>query len=146
MGELLGSKPNEFHASTNLLASDIKFHGDSLSVWLRNPKITKETTGDVVEIWPVPEKPNLDPILALKNYMSLREAVFGKAEDLPLFIHENGGIFTKQQMNSDLSALLSLYPELNTGRDKWTGHCFRSGLSTLLAVLGFKEGLCISSA
>ena len=35
--------------------------------------------------------------------------------------------------------LLSIYPELQTERDKWSGHSFRAGLSTVLSVLGFSE-------
>ena len=141
LGELLGKTKGEYHSSTSLLASDVTFQDGSVSVWLRNPKVVKEAVGDVVEVWSLPCKPSLDPVKALHVYTEFRQGVFGDAEDLPLFLHETGEIFTKQEMNKDLKALLSIFPELDTSLDKWTGHCFRSGLPTLLSVLGFK-GWC----
>ena len=140
LGELLSNRTKEFHASSSLLASDLKFHDGSISVWIRNPKIAKESTGDVVEVWSVAELPDLDPIMALKKFLQFRKDSLGDSPELPLFLHENGAIFTKQEMNCDLKDLLSVYPELNTSLDKWTGHCFRSGLPTLLAIMGYKAG------
>ena len=58
---------------------------------------------------------------------------------MPFFIHEDGTIFSKVEFNKDLSSLLAHYPELNTENDKWTGHSFRSGISTILSTLGFSE-------
>ena len=141
LGELLGSKTMEYHPTSILLASDIKFHEGSLSVWLRSPKVSPEQNGDVVEVWSVTEIPGLDPMSALVNYLKLRTQAFGEMLHHPLFLHENGTIFTKQQMNAELRELLSIYPQLSTSVDKWTGHCFRSGISTLLAMLGYKAGI-----
>ena len=98
-----------------------------------------EVTGDVVEVWATPEMPDLDPLTALINFMQMREKKFGKAEEHPLFLHENGKLLTKQQFNSDLKNLLSIYPQLCAPDIRWTGHCFRSGISTLLATLGFED-------
>ena len=56
-----------------------------------------------------------------------------------MFIHENGNIYTKSELNKDLSYLLSTYPDLETARDSWSGHSFRSGLTTVLSLLGFSE-------
>ena len=139
LGELLSKETTQFHSSTSLLASDLKFHEGSISLWLRNPKYDKEVMGDLVEVWAVPEIPGLDPVVALRKYLQLRHDKFGKSADYPLFLHEDGSIFTKQQMNKDLKALLADYPELCTSLNQWTGHCFRSGLSTLLAILGFED-------
>ena len=105
---------------------------------VKNPKVLNEDTGDVVEVWAVPEIPDLDPITALTKFLQLRKSKFGEAESYPLFLHENGSVFTKKQMNIDLGVLLAIYPELNSPVDKWTGHSFRAGISTLLATLGFK--------
>ena len=140
LGELLGSRTTVFHCSSSLLASDLRFHEGSVSVWLRSPKVSNEPTGDVVEVWAVDEMPELDPLRALHSYLQLRKNIFGDAPDYPLFLHENGSIFTKQHMNADLRDFLSVYPQLNTDVDKWTGHCFRSGISTLLRTLGYKAG------
>ena len=123
LGELLGDRRHEFNSSSILLASDVTFSQDSVAVWLRSPKVEKEATGDLVEVWSVSERPDLDPLAALNSFLSLRTKRFGSAEHLPLFLHEDGSIFTKQEMNRDLTQLLSLYPQLNTARDKWTGHC-----------------------
>ena len=138
LGELLSPETAKFHGTTALLASDVKFHEGSISVWLRNPKVLQEDTGDIVEVWSVPEIPDLDPVTALRKFLELRQSKFGEAQDYPLFLHENGRIFTKRQMNADLGELLAIYPKLNNPLDKWTGHSFRAGISTLLASLGFK--------
>ena len=58
---------------------------------------------------------------------------------MPFFLHESGSIYSKVEFNKDLSELLATYPELQTQRDKWTGHSFRSGISTVLSMLGFSE-------
>ena len=78
LGELLGSKTMEYHPTSILLASDIKFHEGSLSVWLRSPKVSPEQNGDVVEVWSVTKIPGLDPISALVNYLKLHTQAFGK--------------------------------------------------------------------
>ena len=85
------------------------------------------------------DRPDVDPILALKTFLSLRKQAIGDAESLPVFLHENGSIFSKVEFNKDLSTLLAVYPELSNDQDKWTGHSFRSGLATILSSLGFSE-------
>ena len=85
----------------------------------------------------MPLRSDLDPIVALKAYKGRRDNVFGTANHLPMFLHENGSIYTKSEFNEDLSSLLATYPELSTDRDKWSGHSFRAGLPTILAILGF---------
>ena len=92
-----------------------------------------------MEVFEVEERPDLDPLKALKTYISLRKDKIGEAEYLPLFLHENGQIFSKVEFNKDLKDLLSIYPQLSTDRDSWTGHSFRSGLATVLSTLGFTE-------
>ena len=92
-----------------------------------------------MEVWTVLERPDLDPVLALKAYLNLRKERFSESEALPVFLHENGKIFAKDEFNRDLSALLATYPQLNTQRDKWSGHSLRSGISTLLSQLGFSS-------
>ena len=56
-----------------------------------------------------------------------------------MFMHENGAIYSKVEFNEDLSKLLATYPALDTERDKWSGHSFRAGLSTILSILGFSK-------
>ena len=58
---------------------------------------------------------------------------------MPMFLHENGNIYTKIELNSDLASLLALFPSLESPRDKWSGHSFRAGLATVLAKLGFSK-------
>ena len=79
------SSANEFNADRGLLSSDVTFHVASVSLWIRMPKIQKSPLGDTVEIWEVENRPDLDPIKALKTYISLRNTAFGVAEHLPLF-------------------------------------------------------------
>ena len=95
--------------------------------------------GDIVEIWPLENRSDLDPTLKLKTYLGRRNIQFGSAESYPLFLHEDGRIYSKDELNRDLASLLSRYPELETDRDSWTGHSFRSGLTTVLSTLAFSK-------
>ena len=90
-------------------------------------------------MWNVSACKDLNPVRAIRAYQKRREEKFGKAEELPMFLHENGTIFTKNELNSDLTKILAMFPSLNNPRDSFTGHSFRSGISTILATLGFSE-------
>ena len=139
MGELIGQEKFKFNSDTSLMPGDIKFLDNSVSLWLRNPKVVS-AGGDVVEVWAVQERPDLDPVLALQKYMSLRNERFGLADTWPVFLHDTGAIFSKAQLNLDLKKMLDLFPPLATStRDKWSGHSFRAGLTSLLQSLGFTE-------
>lgn len=139
MGEVIGQEKYKFNTDTALMPDDIKFLDSSVSLWLRNPKVVSDG-GDVVEIWSVQERPDLDPVLALQKYLSLRQDKFGAAKGKPVFIHESGAIFTKAQLNLDLKKMLDMFPPLATSyKDKWSGHSFRAGLTSLLQSLGFSE-------
>ena len=95
----------------------------------------------MVEVWTIPaSEKELDPVVALRAYMSRRTAVFGPAEGVPFSLHQDGSIYTKVELNQDLALLLAKYPEMNTQRDKWSGHSFRAGLSTVLSIFGFPQG------
>ena len=85
------------------------------------------------------ERKDLDPITVLKAYFARRNEVFGEAKNYPLFLHENGSIYAKHELNKDLDVLLALYPELKSERDCWSGHSFRAGLATVLSELGFSR-------
>ena len=139
IGELLSQNSTCFHPSNTLLASDVTYEEDSIAIWLRNPKVDREALGDVVEIWTIEGRADLDPVKKLKAYIQRRHELFGDAESYPLFLHEDGRIYSKQELNKDLAFLLSHYPELQTDRDSWTGHSFRSGLTTVLSNLGFSK-------
>ena len=93
--------------------------------------------GDVVEVWGIPLRGDLDPLSTLKAYSKRRLDRFGSAESSPMFIHEDGSIYRKIELNSDLAYLLSTFPELENPRDQFSGHSFRAGLATILSVLGF---------
>ena len=139
IGELLPANSTVFNPKNALLASDLKFQEESASFWLRSPKVNRESFGDVVEVWSVSERTDLDPITTLKAYVKRRDGVFGDAKSYPLFLHENGSIYSKHELNKDLDILLAIYPELKTERDSWSGHSFRSGLTTVLSELGFSK-------
>ena len=57
----------------------------------------------------------------------------------PMIIHEDGSIYTRQELNSDVTEVLADFPALDDLRDSFSGHSLRAGLSTILAVLGFSE-------
>ena len=90
MGELLAPHGNVLNPSNALLASDLTMKDDSACFWLRNPKINRESLGDMVEVWSVPERKDLDPITVLQGYLRRRQAVFGEAERYPLFCMREG--------------------------------------------------------
>ena len=91
--------------------------------------------GDVVEVWKVKENPGLDPC-----FLQLRLSVFGQANEFPVFLHQDGALYTKTELNMDLKNLLSKFPALSSSdRETWSGHSFRAGLATLLTKLGFSE-------
>ena len=138
MSELIESEKSKFSPSTSLLPSDIKFHDESVAIWIRSPKVWRHG-GDVVEVWEVKENEDLDPVLALKQYLRLRSLALGPAEDCPVFLHEDGSQLTKAEMNKDIKQLLGQYPSISSPRDMWSGHSFRAGISTLLTSLGFTE-------
>ena len=139
MSELLCQERHKFDPASSLLPSDLQLKEDCLAVWIRSPKVYSEG-GDVVEVWRVEENPNLDPVTALSCFLEHRLRTLGAAGDRPVFSHEDGSLYTKAELNSDLKCLLSQYPELSSsGRETWSGHSFRSGLSTLLTSLGFTE-------
>jgi hypothetical protein len=138
MSELIESEKSRFSPSSSLLPTDIKFHEDSVAIWIRSPKVWRNG-GDVVEVWEVKENEDLDPVLALKQYLRLRSEALGQAEDCPVFLHQDGSQFTKAEMNKDIKQLLGQYPSISSPRDMWSGHSFRAGISTLLTSLGFTE-------
>ena len=47
MGEILETEKSKFNPNSSLLPSDLKFHEDSVSVWIRNPKVWRDG-GDIV--------------------------------------------------------------------------------------------------
>ena len=116
IGELLPKLSNRFNSEKDLLASDLTILDDSVACWIRAPKVPKSPQGDVVEVWKVPIRPDLDPVVALVAFLSARSEKFGSAEALPVFLHENGKIYSKNEFNLDLSTLLAVYPELDTKR------------------------------
>ena len=138
MGELIETEKSKFNPASSLLPSDIKFSDGSMAIWIRSPKVWRHG-GDVVEVWEVKENENLDPVLALKQYLRLRSEALGPAEDCPVFLHQDGSQFTKAEMNKDIKQLLAQYPSIASPRDMWSGHSFRAGISTLLTSLGFTE-------
>ena len=139
MSELLCQERHKFDPASSLLPSDLQLKAECLAVWIRSPKVYSEG-GDVVEVWRVEENPNLDPVTALSCFFEHRLSTLGAAGDRPVFSHEDGSLYTKSELNSDLKFLLSQYPELSSsGRESWSGHSFRSGLSTLLTSLGFTQ-------
>jgi hypothetical protein len=139
MSELLTQERHKFDPASALLPSDLQVKDDCLTVWIRSPKVYNEG-GDIVEVWRVEENPNLDPVTAVACFLKHRSGTLGAADDRPVFSHQDGSLYSKAELNSDIKSLLSKYPDLSEpGRETWSGHSFRSGLSTLLTSLGFPE-------
>lgn len=82
----------------------------------------------------------LDPVIALKVYLSQKRNWFGLAPELPAFVHDDGSLYSKVEFNKDLKLLQDNYPELALSPcNSWSGHSFRSALATLLQSLGFDD-------
>ena len=139
MGELVCKEKFKYHESTALLPTDIQFQTDSVSIWVRSPKIWSEG-GDVIEVWSVTENPDLDPVAALSCFMKLRHSTHGEANLAPLFLHEDGSLYHHTELNKDLKNMLDQFPALSSStRECWSAHSFRAGLATLLSNLGFRD-------
>ena len=139
MGELISQEKWKFDPLKALMPSDLQFKEDCLSVWIRSPKIWSQG-GDIVEVWKVSENEDMDPVLAVSRFLQFRNLAFGEANDKPVFLHQDGSLYTKAELNQDLRNLLAQYPALSrSGRESWSGHSFRAGLATLLTSLGFTE-------
>ena len=138
IGELLCEFRHGFNVKDSLMLSDIKLEVDSVSIWLRSEKVASDL-GNVVEIWSLPEREDLDPVVALKSFLQRRSSLSSNI-DAPVFTLEDGSNLTKTKFNEELKKLLGEFPELTESPlDSWTGHSFRSGLPTILQSLGFSE-------
>ena len=51
IGELLPKQAEKFDSKSTLLGKDVKFHKDSIAVWIRSPKVWTNDSGTVVEVW-----------------------------------------------------------------------------------------------
>ena len=108
------------------MPSDVKCEAESVTFWLRSEKVSGEL-GNVVEVWSLPEKEELDPVIALKSYLERRSSKFGDDDSRPVFIHEDGSNLSRSGFNKILKELLDTFPELaSSPRDSWTGHSFRN--------------------
>ena len=139
IAELLCEFSNKHNKKDCLMPSDVKTDLDSVSFWLRSEKVSSDL-GNVVEVWSVKDREDLDPVLALKFYLGMRNEKFGYDDELPVFVHEDGSNLSRSEFNKVLQQLLDTFPELSSSeRDSWSGHSFRSGLTTMLQTLGFSE-------
>ena len=132
------SEKTKFDPNNTLLPTDLKFKEDAVAVWVRNPKVWREG-GDIIEVWSVEEDPQLDPVKALRKFLTFRQACHGQAEQYPVFLHQDGSQFTKGELNQDIKMLLAKYPALSSPQDKFSGQSFRAGIANLLSSLGFTE-------
>ena len=86
----------------------------------------------------------LDPVSAIQAYSNYRSSLFGQAEESPFFLHQDGRLYTKNELNLDLKALLSLYPVLaQSDQDSWTGHSFRQARDFFLLKIPILKKLYI---
>ena len=138
LSELLCTLRTQFNPNDSLMLSDLHIQDHSIGLWLRSEKVSN-SLGNVVELWQLPDREDLDPVITLKSYLDRRSTVENSAH-LPVFIHEDGSNLTLNEFNHELKELMNCYPEFAfSSRDFWAGHSFRSGLSTLLQSLGYNE-------
>ena len=133
----IGELASAFDPKSSLLCSDVRISDDVIRLWVRSPKVSSPT-GDILEVFQVPDS-SLDPIAAVKYYMSFRRKVDHGTADLPFFIEEDGRVFTKQKFNRLLHELIDLF--LNSDRDSLTCHSFRGGLATLMESAEFSSAV-----
>ena len=73
LGKILIKFSAQFDKNSSLLRSDLSLNEDgSIAFWLRQPKVWTNDLGSYVEVWPVPQRPELDPVSTIKRFLSLR--------------------------------------------------------------------------
>lgn len=135
IGELMGPLARAFDPKSTLLGSDVGVGEDVVKLWVRSPKISS-SMGDILEVFEIPDA-SLDPVRAVKYFISFRSKAHQEAKNLPFFIEEDGKFFTKQKFNRLLHVLMD--PFLLDERDSLSGHSFRGGLATLMEAAGFRK-------
>ena len=89
----MGPSVEAFDPKSTLLRSDVMVEGGFAKFWARSPKICSPT-GDILEILPVPDL-SLDPVRAVMYYIEFRDGVHNESADRPIFLEEDGRMFTK---------------------------------------------------
>ena len=113
------------------MPSDLKFHKDSVGIWLRSEKVPSEF-GNVVEVWRFEESHDLDPVVALTEYIRRHTLLFGNSDNKPVFVHEDGSNLSKSEFNVILKSLRDHHKEIASSVDVWSGHSFRQRVELYL--------------
>ena len=137
VGELLSDNTTIFSPKSDILGSDMLWMSDSsFALWIRDPKIRTEY-GDVIEIWKTTQIPDLDPWISFSEYWKWRQQF---STSWPLFLRADGLCFSHIQFDKCLKDMITHYSfELHLDMNRWTSHCFRSGLPTILQTAGFSK-------
>lgn len=127
MGELVSLSRTEFDSLSTLRLRDILDRSTSLLVHLKCPKSGKPG-GEFLDVFPF-NHADLCPVLALRSHMSNFQAK-NLSPDLPIFLDDNGYLFTIDYVNQALKKLLE--SSFDFSHDYISGHSFRAGIPSEL--------------
>lgn len=127
MGELVSISRTEFDSLSTLRLRDILDRSTSLLVHLKCPKSGKPG-GEFIDVFPF-NHADLCPVLALRSHMSNFQAK-NISPDLPIFLDDNGYLFTIDYVNQALKKLLE--SSFDFSIDSISAHSFRAGIPSEL--------------
>lgn len=107
-----------------------------VKVKLDNPKEDKARLGAEVELFEL-DGIFFDPVRALNNWLA--KSALQIDADLPVYRWENGSNFTPAEFNLILKDLLRDNIKYEDG--KVSSHCFRAGVASTMAKLGYSEDM-----
>ena len=127
MGELVSISRTEFDSLSTLRLRDILDRSTSLLVHLKCPKSGKPGR-EFIDVFPF-NHADLCPVLALRSHMSNFQAM-NISPDLPIFLDDNGYLFTIDYVNQALKKLLE--SSFDFSIDSLSAHSFRAGIPSEL--------------
>ena len=143
-GELLAKKETSFDPLTVLLARDIKLKNllvnneriQLLQVTLKCEKTNSTGNATIVDVYASGN--STCPVAAYKKWQSVQTTT----PDLPAFMRDERRAFTCNNLNHFLADFNRRY--FNVPGRTLSTHCFRAGLATLLAKIGFTDSEIMS--
>ena len=144
-GELLARREKSFDPTTVLLGSDVKLKNllinnervQLLQITLKSEKTNRNGSATIVDVYASHNA--TCPVAAWKKWQTLHNS----EPDLPAFMADKESAFTCGMFNKYLANFNQKY--LNEPGRTLSCHCFRSGMATLLAKIGFTDAEIMAS-
>jgi hypothetical protein len=131
ISELISDESTAFDQDKILCWKDVVFNGDGVTLHLRSPKV-EHAGGDLICLFEFPV-PGLCPVIALRRLKARATAAGLYEGGQPVCRLESGACWKRSAFNSTLRSVVERTGV--AGEDsKVTGHSFRGGIPSLLAV------------